>query len=231
MVEAATATEGTEAPEAAEAAEADKGTLVGDGADASKETTDTLLAGAESEGAVDGDESAGPPEAYKFDVPDDLKELIDTSKVDQVLETFGPTAKELGLSQDQFQKLIEFDVKRSLEAGETALNEYEARVKSWAEQTKADPNFGGQQLEANLKIAELGLKKMESPGLVAALKPWSEDNPEGLGLGNHPEVIKLLHKLGTMYAEPDHVRGEASTTLTDQERLKRMYPSMFKEAS
>jgi hypothetical protein len=57
----------------------------------------------------------------------------------------------------------------------------------------------------------------------------SPDNPEGLGIGNHPEVIRLLHRVGGMLTEDELITADEPADIS--EGLARMYPTMFDKAS
>lgn len=235
MAEAAAPTEQTPAPAPAEgAAPAEAKTLLGGDAEATK-SDDVLLAGAEDgDGGAekkDADGASTVPEEYAFEVPDDLKEIVKDENVAAMLKEFGPTAKELGLSQDQFQKLVEFDARRAQAATEEGALSYHQRVQDWGQQVKDDQTFGGPNLDQNLKLAELGLEKLGTSGLRQLLKPPSADNPEGMGLGNHPEILRLLRNVGKLYKEPNLVVGQPDAAETDRTRLQRMYPTMFPKAS
>ena len=92
----------------------------------------TLLSGDEGDG--DGeDESTGAPEEYEFTPPDGVE--IDEER----LEAFGEYAYGLGLSQDQFQKLIEYDIERTANAQQSMAEAYSERISSWADATSSKP--------------------------------------------------------------------------------------------
>lgn len=202
---------------------------------------DVLLAGAgddaegtETDGKAD-DADKGVPEAYTFEVPEDLKADVTEETVAAMLDEFGPKAKEIGLSQQQFQALVEYDARRAKETTESGALSYHTRVQEWAEQVKNDPRFGGPELQANLELAELGLNKLGTPGLRSLLLPPSEKNPEGLGLGNHPEILRLLRNIGKQYANSETRNGrspaeeQAAIEADEARRLARIYPSMVKQ--
>ena len=89
--------------------------------ESSEEKSKTLLSGDEGDG--DGeDASTGAPEEYEFTPPDGLE--IDEER----LEAFGEYAYGLGLSQDQFQKLIEYDIERTANAQQSMAEAYSERI-------------------------------------------------------------------------------------------------------
>lgn len=181
----------------------------------------TLLSGDEGDG--DGeDASTGAPEEYEFTPPDGLE--IDEER----LEAFGEYAHGLGLSQDQFQKLIEYDIERTANAQQSMAEAYSERISSWADATKVDKELGGEQLDENLGLAKKAMESFASPELAKLIDTPSADNPDGLGLGNHPEVIRLFYRVGKAISESELVTGDSKIEGPDS--LQRMYPSMYETA-
>jgi len=181
----------------------------------------TLLSGDEGDG--DGeDESTGAPEEYEFTPPDGVE--IDEER----LEAFGEYAYGLGLSQDQFQKLIEYDIERTANAQQSMAEAYSERISSWADATKVDKELGGEQLDEKLGLAKRAMESFASPELAKLIDTPSADNPDGLGLGNHPEVIRLFYRVGKAISESELVTGDSKVEGPDS--LQRMYPSMYKTA-
>ena len=189
--------------------------------ESSEEKSKTLLSGDEGDG--DGeDASTGAPEEYEFTPPDGLE--IDEER----LEAFGEYAHGLGLSQDQFQQLIEYDIERTANAQQSMAEAYSERISSWADATKVDKELGGEQLDENLGLAKRAMENFASPELAKLIDTPSADNPDGLGLGNHPEVIRLFYRVGKAISESELVTGDSKVEGPDS--LQRMYPSMYKTA-
>lgn len=179
----------------------------------------------------DDDDAAqeGVPDQYTFEVPDDLGELqIDETK----LEAFKETAKELGFTQDQFQKVVEYDLQRQQEAVQEAVDGWNQRVSGWREAARTDKEFGGENYDANVKTAMSAVQKFADPEFKALLKSPSDDNPDGLAIGNHPAVLRFLNRIGKALSDPSLIMGDDVTQSSDVEtRLKRMYPSMYKDSA
>ena len=168
---------------------------------AGEEESKTLLSGDEGEG--EGDNAV--PEKYAFEPPEGVE--VDQSKID----VFGETAKEMGLTQAQFQQLVEYDIKRSAAALQDMSSQFSERINHWAEETKADKELGGEALDANLGLAKQAIDTFGSPQLAKLIDAPSADNPEGLGLGNHPEVIRLFYRVGRAISESDLVTYDISS--------------------
>ena len=184
-------------------------------AGASETESKTLLSGDEGEG--EGDDTV--PEKYAFKPPEGVE--VDQSKI----EVFGETAKELGLTQKQFQQLVEYDITRSAAALEDMSAQFSERINHWAEETKADKELGGEALDEHLGLAKRAIETFGSPQLAKLIDAPSATNPDGLGLGNHPEVIRLFYRVGRAISESDLVTGD--NKIEGRDSLERMYPTMF----
>jgi len=187
----------------------------------SEEGSSTLLSGDGGEGEGE-DTSTGAPEEYVFTPPDGIE--IDEEQI----EAFGEYAYGLGLSQDQFQKLIDFEIERSQKAQSQMADAYTERVSSWAEATKADKELGGEALSEHLGLAKRAMDAFASPELAKLIDTPSAENPDGLGLGNHPEVIRLFYRVGKAISESDLVTGDSK--VEGPASLQKMYPTMFNSA-
>lgn len=187
----------------------------------SEEESSTLLSGDGGEG--DGEDTAtGAPDEYVFTPPDGVE--IDEAQI----EAFGEYAHDLGLSQDQFQKLIDFEMERAQQAQSQMAEAYTERVSGWAEATKADKELGGEVLDENLGLAKRAMDAFASPELAKLIDTPSTENPDGLGLGNHPEVIRLFYRVGKAISESDLVTGDSK--VEGPASLQKMYPTMFNPA-
>ena len=189
-------------------------------AEAPSEETKVLLSG-------DGDDGAdgAVPETYEYTPPEGMPEIDEVSQ--SRLDDFGEAARGMKLSQDQYQSLVEYDTKRAAAATEGAVVDYQNRVNGWADATKADTELGGEDLQRNLSVAKLGMDTYGTPELAQLLAAPSPENPDGLGLGNHPEIIRLFNRVGGTLKESDLIEGD--TVVQGETGLKKMYPSMFPE--
>jgi hypothetical protein len=208
-------TETTEAP-AADTTAADASAP----ADAGATDAADLLSDDESGG------SEGVPETYTFEPPEGL-ELDEGTK--GRIDAFAETAREMGLSQKQYQSLIEYDINRAQQLNESAVESWNGRVEDWRKSAKADKEIGGEKFAENLKVAENAIKQFGDPDLRALLKSPSAENPNGLAIGNHPAVLRFLNRVGKAIADPGLLQGDAAPQT--EGTLKRMYPSMFDKSA
>ena len=133
----------------------------------------------------------GAPDKYEFnakvaDAPDELDP--------EVLTAFGEVAKELDLPQDSAQKVLD-KVAPVIQARQAKVVE-EVKLE-WANDSKSDEEFGGENLNANLEIAKSSLKAFGTD----ALKDLLQES----GLGNHPEVIRFMYRAGKAISEDAYV--------------------------
>lgn len=174
--------------------------------------------GAEGEGEKDagGDEgaAAGAPEKYELTPPEGF-EAIDAALMGEA----EPVLRELNLSNEQAQKLVPL-VGKAIQDAVAKANDAGAQQvadlrKGWADAFDADPEIGG----ANRKATEAAAAKAFDH---YGLKPG-----EGLrqlldesGLGNHPDMIRFVARVGRDLAEGSFERGEiVPTPKTPEQKL------------
>lgn len=134
---------------------------------------------------------AGAPEKYTdFTAPEGAK--LDG----KVMEQFNEAARELNLTQEQAQKMV--DKMAPITAARQA-EQFEAVKTEWLDQSKADKEFGGDKLDASMVYAKNALKNFGTPEFTALLNES--------GLGNHPEVIRFMVKAGRATGEDKVVTG------------------------
>ncbi|HKI62885.1 MAG TPA: hypothetical protein VKA31_11380 [Mariprofundaceae bacterium] len=152
---------------------------------------------AEQDAKGDKSEKVGAPEKYEdFQIPEEL--TVDGNRMDE----FKPIAKELGLTQDQAQKLVDFyadGIKSQVEQTQSAWNDI---MTTWQEDVKKDQEIGGKAFDESLSSAKKALDAFGTEKLYEAL--------EQTGMGNHPEFIRVFSRMGKAIAE-DKIRiGGAS---------------------
>ena len=214
MAEEAVTEEITEEPSEEAVAEASPAEETKQDADGEK-TPETLLSGDEGK-------EEGVPDEYKFEAP----EGMDVNE--EALTQFADTAKELKLSQAQYQSLIEYDLQRQADAAKAMSDQYNNRVADWANETKADKTIGGEALDENLGVAKRAIETFGDDDLAQIMAAPSAENPDGLGLGNHPAMIRLFYRVGKSIGESSLVPGDSK--VEGPSALERMYPSMFQQA-
>lgn len=154
------------------------------------------------------------PEAYEFKLPEGMEGV----EVDKAMgEAFTPVLKDLGLTQEQVNKLTEAYAKQVKEGSDKVRTDLEAqwtgRVKSWEEAARKNTEYGGEHFDANLDLARQTLDRYSTPELKALLAET--------GLGSHPDLIGAFVKIGKATAEdrPKNAAagsGTAPTSIADR---------------
>jgi hypothetical protein len=182
---------------------------------------DTLLTGdqpaegdapaEQAEGDKPAEEApAGAPEAYaEFAMPEGV--AID----EEMLGEFSGVAKDLNLTQEAAQKVVDLAAKMR-QADAAAIVQVRA---DWLQATQIDAEIGGDKLGENLATAKRGLEAYGSPALRELLN--------STGLGNHPEVIRLLVKAGKTASEDTFVKGAREPAKPSRASI--LYPTSRKE--
>jgi hypothetical protein len=157
---------------------------------------------------VDGAE--GKKEEVKADPVPEKYEFKDADAA--VVEKATPLFKELGLSQAQAQKLVDFQALQNAESAKAL----QAQAEKWRAEVKALP-----ESDKLLGDAVLALDKLADPETASMIKnSW---------LGDQPGIVKLLAKAGKLLREdPLHegtpAAGGAPTDIAD-----RMFGDTFKK--
>lgn len=158
-------------------------------------------------------EQKGAPESYEeFKAPEGQQ--FDP----EVLNNFKDVAKELNLSQDAAQKMLD---KMAPVVAQRQSQQMEAFRNQWAEQSTTDKEFGGEKLSENLGVARKALDTFGSTELKSLLNES--------GLGNHPEFIRLLYRAGKAISEDSYVGGKGSPSkakpTSNADYAASLYPS------
>ena len=212
--QAASAQTNTEAPTgegqtegAASAADTAPTTLLGSDAepagDAAGETAD-----GKTEDGGEKPKAEGPPEKYEFQLPEGM--ALDEA----ALGKFEPVLRDVGLTNEQANKLagVFAEIRAAdLQASQTAFVE---QVNGWLGQVKADPDLGGEKFDATAKAAGAAMAAFGTPELREVLN--------NTGLGNHPELVRLMSRVGAALQE-DKTAGPAGAGGGERSIAERLY--------
>lgn len=168
-----------------------------------KDASQTTLAGTLTDGkpaaATDDKTAPAAPDSYaEFKVADGGK--LDPT----IIAEATPIFRELGLSQDSAQRLVDFYNKQVEKvAGPKALQAIvDAQNTRYTEALKADPEIGGKLEQVKIDIGR-AYDALGNPKLVADFKKAMDESPEG----NRPEFIKLFHAMAQKMIEGKPVAG------------------------
>lgn len=140
----------------------------------------------------------------------------------ELLEEFVSLAKEAKLPGEAVQKIAGLSEKMMQRVFESQVEALNTRVDEWEKAVKADKDLGGDKLEQSLAVA----KKAFDAVVPEPLKPLferfdREKNPQGQGLGSHPDVIRMFIEIGKSISEDNRVVGATNSPgkRTHEERL------------
>lgn len=151
------------------------------------------------------------PETYAdFDLPEGMS-LDETA-----LSEATPLFKELGLTQEQSQKVIDLYSKQIQAGSQNQVDTFNQLMDDWRTQSQNDKEFGGDKFDENIKIAQNAIGKYGTPELKQLL--------EEHGVGNHPEVVRFMVRVGRTLKED--VPGDAGgNTSPAADRVSILYPN------
>jgi hypothetical protein len=152
-------------------------------------------------------------------VPDTYADFVlpEGMQLDEALLTEAtPMFKDLGLTQEQAQKLIDFQAKQVQAGSQKQIDDFNQLKSDWRDLSKNDGEFGGDKFDENVKIAQSAISKYGT----SELKQLLEDH----GVGNHPEVIRFMVRVGQTLKED--VPGSTGGTPTKAEdAVSILYPN------
>ena len=151
-----------------------------------EESTDS----GDAEGGEGSEESgqATPPDTYAdFAMPEGVE--VDSALLEQALPLF----KELGLTQEQAQTLVDFQAGQVQAGSEKAADDFNQMMTQWQTDARNDSEFGGDKFEENTAIARAAVDKFGTPALKELLVNH--------GVGNHPEMIRFMLNVGKLTLE------------------------------
>lgn len=147
------------------------------------------------------DKPEGAPEQYEFVAPEGHK--FD----DEVLAKYSEVAKELDLSQEKAQKMLDTLAPvvnaRQMAQVEEFYSDIGGMPDKWADAAKADKEFGGDKLPENMAFVKKAMDTFGTPELRNLLNKT--------GIGNHPELVRAFYRAGKAISEDSFVGGGAST--------------------
>jgi len=156
------------------------------------------------------------PEKYEFKAPEGF------SVDEKTVETITPIFKELGISQEGAQKLVDSYapvIKQQMEAAiesqrQQSQTEFKSLVKGWEEESK---KILGTEFDKKIGVMAKVLDKAGTKELRQLLNDT--------GVGNHPELIKFVLKIGEMISEDSFVEPK-TTSISSGPDLNKLYPTM-----
>lgn len=162
---------------------------------------------AKSEEKADEETKEAEPVEYEFEFPEG------TTIDEELLGKFKGVAEGLKLTKEGAQELLNLQ----LEAQNQQLEQWQTTLKEWRDTAEADKEVGGKNFKENVGVARKALSEFGTPELREALDVY--------GMGNHPEFIRFLYRVGKQMSEDTIVvggnpKGEA------KDLARSLYPTM-----
>jgi len=99
---------------------------------------------------------------------------------------------------------------------EAQVSQWVEQQKAWVDQAKSDTEIGGEKFDENISTA---VKARDSFG-----NSEFSEMLDTSGLGNHPEMIRFLNRVGRAISEDKVIVSGANAGQRSQESV--LYPSM-----
>lgn len=141
------------------------------------DTQDTTSGGQQNDSTEGGDKKAEPPVEYTdFTLPENF------TAIPEQMQWVKDYAKEHGLTQQAAQAVVD----KYVEIQQSQLSDWQALKDSWAEEVKADKDYGGQNLVQSQNTANEWVQRFGDDALI--------DDLVELGVGNKLSVMRSLNK-------------------------------------
>lgn len=148
------------------------------------------------------------PEAYAdFALPEGV--AVNAERMGE----FKSLAKELNLTQDAAQKLVDMNARAEV----ARATQVQDTLKAWGEAAKADKEIGGDKFAENMAVVAKARDTFASPELKQFLDQTK--------LGDHPEMLRAFYRIGQRLSEDSFVQGRGGSNSTASV-AQRMYPNM-----
>lgn len=168
---------------------------------------ESTILGGDSKGEAPAEPAAPAiPEKYELTAPDGM--TFD----DEAFALADPVFRELGLTNDAAQKLMPVAGAFAERAGKAAVEahvaaqdtQFAATKAAWASEAEADPEMGGAKWSETQTLAA---KALDALGFKqgSAFREFLTDT----GLGNHPEMIRAMRRVGERVSDDTFERGGA----------------------
>jgi hypothetical protein len=119
---------------------------------------------------------------------------------EKLAEIASPRLKELGVTRAQANGLAGIVADHERAQAEAFQADWAKTNKEWADTARADAEYGGDKFAASLDAAQRALDKFGTPELRQYLT--------ASGGGNHPEMIRLMARVGNAFSDDRPVGSE-----------------------
>lgn len=146
---------------------------------------------------MDPDVDAAPVDTMQTYADFDIPAGVTVQEAD--ITAYRELSGEMGLTQDQAQRLLTFEAERLRQAEDQLTGQQLDQARDWAQAARADAEFGGDAFDRNVGIARQAMEQFGSDEVQEILN--------ATGLGSHPEFIRMFWKMGRSVASDGAVIG------------------------
>lgn len=166
-------------------------------------------------------EPKAPAEYADFTVPEGV------TMAEQDATEFKGLAKELDLTQEQAQKVLDFGTAKLKAQMEAPYRLWAETQTKWQQEVKNDPDIGGTKFAESIAVAAKVFEPGESNPFVSNAEEAKSlrEALNATGAGNNPAMVKLFVKMGRVLSEPGSLSGKPVRD-TQEGLLDKLYPTM-----
>jgi hypothetical protein len=174
---------------------------------------------ADDKAKADAKDGEKPAEVNLKEVPEDGKydfTLPDGVEIDADLAAEAmPVLKDAGVDREGANKLAAFIAKQREKEAAAVSDNWDRVNREWQETSKKDLEIGGDKFDASLAAANKVVTKFGTP----EFREWLTAS----GGGNHPEMIRLLARVGNAISDDKPVGSKTVSAKADI--ASTMYPN------
>ena len=175
---------------------------------ADKVASDKATADAEAKTKTDAEakakSEADAKAAEKFELKLPKGSLLDASAIEKTVAF----AKEQGLSPKHAQALLDRESNLLSAHADGQQKAFKELSSAWMEQSKTDKEFGGEEFPKNAELAKRVVSRFGSDELKKGL--------DATGFGNHPDLVRMLVRIGKAMSEDQLVMPGSKTAATKE---------------
>lgn len=168
-----------------------------------------------ADGQPDADKGKAPETYEAFTLPDGIQ--LD----EEALASATPVFKDVGLNQEQAQKLVSLYADMQNKAAASQVAGFQQVKQAWVSEIKSDAEFGGAKLTQTLGAAKAVIGKYGDKALLNDLKEW--------GWANHPGLIRMLARVNADLSEDTLVNADAAAQAAPKSAAEILWPSMYQK--
>lgn len=160
-------------------------------------------AGDKKDDKKDDDKKVAPKAPEKYE---NFKLAEGVTVAPELQTKFETIARELDLPQESAQKLLDLAPEINKMNTSSLIAIADKKSTEWHEETKNDKELGGSgdkaAYDATMSLVAKTRDAFATPELLSLLQRFdAKKNPNGTGLGNHPEVVRLFSRIGKAISE------------------------------